>query len=46
MDGAGTVKELQRGLRLGEGVTGDEGEEGYGLSGSRGHLKEAVALGI
>lgn len=46
VDGAGAVDELERGVGLGEGVAGDEGEEGDGLAGAGGHLQEGVALGV
>lgn len=46
VDGAGAVDELEGVVGLGESVAGDEGEEGDGLTGTRGHFQEAVALGI
>lgn len=47
MDGACAVEELQRAVaRAGEGIAGDEGEEGDGLAGAGGHLEEAMTTGV
>lgn len=46
MNGAGAVEELGGVGRVGEGVGGDEGEEGGGLAGAGGHLEEAMAAGV
>ncbi|PON55296.1 hypothetical protein PanWU01x14_189850, partial [Parasponia andersonii] len=46
VNGSGTVDELERGFGVGEGVAGDEGEEGDGLARPSRHLQEAVALGV
>lgn len=46
VDGAGAVKELELGVRVGKDVAGDEGEECYGFAGAGWHLEETVTLGV
>lgn len=46
MDGAGAVEELDGIGGFGEGVAGDEGEEGNGLAGAGRHFEKGVAFGI
>jgi hypothetical protein len=46
VDGAGAVEEAERAGGVGEGVGGDEGDEGRRLAGARRHLQQRVAARV